>query len=147
MQLWIFVGASFVGGILGAVMQYVLSQRSERQRGVEARRTEAYVNLIKAVATMATAGAEGAPPVREIRALYAESRARIAVYGSAAVVGRIVELLQSAGAVESERATRLAMVVRAMREEGLGSAGSLADGVIEDLLFSADALIAPRANA
>jgi hypothetical protein len=144
MPLWIFVVASFLGGILGAVMQHVLSQRSERRRGVEARRTEAYVSLIKAVANLATIGGEEGPPIREIRAQYAESRARIAVYGSAEVVARIVELLRSADAAEPARTALLAKVVRAMRAEGLGKTGLVPDGVIEDLLFSAESLTTPR---
>jgi hypothetical protein len=147
MPLWIFVVASFLGGILGAIMQHVLGQRSERKRGVEARRTEAYVNLIKSVAALTTSAGEGSPPIREIRASFAESRARIALYGSAEVVARIVELLRSPGATEQERSARLALVVSAMRAEGLGSAGSLPDGSLEDLLFTADSLTRPRANA
>jgi hypothetical protein len=140
MQVWIFVGASFVGGILGAVMQYVLSQRSERLRAVEMRRTEAYVNLIKAISALATMGGETGLPLQQLRALYAESRARIAIYGSTDVVARMVELLRLTNATGPERAARLAVVVAAMRAEGLGTEGRLPDGFIEDLLFASDSM-------
>src|SRR4051794_12947281 len=102
MPMWIFVVASFAGAMLGAVMQYLLGQRSERLRGVELRKTEAYVNLIKAVAALETVSGETGLPLQQIRALYAESRARIAIYGSTEVASRMVELLRSTHAMGPE---------------------------------------------
>jgi hypothetical protein len=85
-------------------------------------------------------GGETGAPLQQTLALYAESRFRIALYGSSEVAPRLVDVLRSTNAMGPERAARLALVVGAMRHEGLGTSGRLPEGVIEDLLFSPDSM-------
>jgi hypothetical protein len=136
-QLGLFLFASFVGVVVGAFLQYFFSIRAEQLRQVQTRRTEAYVELVKAVAALAEAR-DDMPQhdLRQLQVQYGEARARVAIYGSARVVAAVGRV--HAMPTGSKTAQALVDVIEAMRADGLGAKESpLPEGDIERLMFPA----------
>ena len=138
MQLGLFLVASFLGVIVGAILQYVLGLRTEEKRNIQLRRTEAYVDLIKALAAMAKPGDEG-DEGRQVRIAYAEARTRVAIYGSTAVIAALATFLRLPESENTDAPARLAEVVKAMRVDGLGRAPSPPDSDLTRVLFASPA--------
>ena len=135
MQLALFAAFSLAGVLVGGVLQYVLTRRAEHHRNIQLRRTEAYVDLIKAATALAQAPREaGGDAVRPYQVLAADARIRIAIYGSARVVTSLVAYLDAAGARRPEAGARLVELVRAMRLDGLGTGPVLPDAELQQLL-------------
>lgn len=135
-----FIVASFVGVVIGAVLQYYFAQRSERLRNTQQRRTEAYVDLIKAISTLSKLGGDGGSDAfKQASALYAEARTRIAIYGSVAVNAKLATFLRAHTEFASPEAlAMLTEVVKAMRTDGLGNGEPLPDADIKRVLFGRD---------
>lgn len=133
----IYIIASIFGVVFGAVLQYWFGQRAETRRNVQIRRTEAYVDLIKAISGLAkTSGNPQSDSARQFAALYSEARARVAIYGSTTVVARLADFLRSG--VEFEAAIvsgALTEVVKAMRADGIGTKEPLAPRDLQQVLF------------
>ena len=135
MQLVLFVGASFLGVVVGAVLQYVLGLRAEQQRNIQLRRTEAYVDLIKSLAAIGKAGDD--EQGRQLQIGYAEARTRVAIYGSTKVVGAFASFLRLSDRQSAEAPARLVEIVTAMRIVELGKGPELPAGDIAQVLFVA----------
>jgi hypothetical protein len=132
-----FLVASFIGVVIGAVLQYFFAQRAEQRRTVQLRRTEAYVDLIKAISLLSKLGGDNpGEATRQAAALLAEARARIAIYGSGPVNARLAEFLLTPGDFGSGAAGEaLVNVVKAMRVDGLGEGHGLPDQDLRTVIF------------
>lgn len=138
-QLALFVASSFVGVIVGAVLQYLLGRRAEQERHVQLRRAEAYVDLVKALASLVRPGSVPDEQRRQLDVFYVEARTRVAIYGSAHVVSALAEFLRLAELQSPEAAAQLAEIVKAMRIDGLGKGPALTDRDISQVLFTTSA--------
>ncbi len=69
--------------VVGASLQYVLSKSGERRKQLEALRSQAYVDYLRAVAQAKYAGADQSKR-SEILAAAADAKARLCVYGERA---------------------------------------------------------------
>lgn len=136
MQLWLFIVSSFIGVIVGAYLQYLLGRRAEHERNIHARRTEAYVDLIKALAAISRPASVTDEQSRQARILYAEARTRVVIYGSAKVVSAVAAFLRLSDFESEQGAAALANIVKAMRVDGLGDGPMLPDSEIARVLFA-----------
>jgi hypothetical protein len=132
----LFIVASLVGVVLGAALQYSFSQRAERKRNLDLRRTDAYVDLIRSVAALLSVDDKvPGDELRQVQNRYAEARARIVIYGSPRVVSSLGAFLRMpASAQPGDLKVALAEVVKAMRLDGIGSREALDDQDIQQIL-------------
>lgn len=139
--VYILLAVSGIAGVvIGSVLQYRFALRAEARRTAQSHRTEAYADLIKAIAGLTKNAADPAgEAARPFGALYAEARARVIIYGSPSVVTRLAAFSRSGVEFQSPAAGEaLASVVKAMRADGLGTREPIADRDIRQVLFGRD---------
>ncbi|HUB58958.1 MAG TPA: hypothetical protein VL975_00730 [Candidatus Micrarchaeia archaeon] len=122
-----------------------LTRRSETRRHLESLRTAAYVDFIRAVAGLAVLQrhpvTEEAEFLRgnELTALVADSKARIALYGSDSVVSSLAEFLRAGVVLDTPaRARQFTSVCQRMRNDTKPRPGEITEHDAHFLLFGFD---------
>ncbi len=123
-----------------------LGRRSETIRQLQALRTAAYVDFIRAVAGLAILQRDTLLDkdhfleTREMTLRLADAKSRIAIYGSQSVVSSMASFLRAGFVLNSpERLKEFTAVCRKIREDGKPSPGQVADRDVHFLLFDSDA--------
>jgi hypothetical protein len=122
-----------------------LTRRSETIKQLQSVRTAAYVDFIRGVAGLGVIQHE---PIQskehlikgwELKLLVADSKARIAIYGSESVVGSLAEFLRGGPALDSpQRAKEFTDICKKMRGDSRPKLGEVSDRDIHFLLFDFD---------
>lgn len=114
-------GLSLVGVVLGAGLQFLGSRSAERVSRGEGLRAAAYSEYLRAVAASGHARSDG--DLSDARRDAADAKARIAVYGSATVVGALARFEQTGAALATQESQKtFVTLVSQMRPEGEGVA-------------------------
>jgi hypothetical protein len=154
---------TFVSAAIAAIVSVsvvFLSRRSETKKHLETLRTIAYVDFVRAVASSAVLqkGRHGGPPAseedflkgNELGMLFADAKARIALYGSKSVVTALAKFLRAGPVLDSpERAKEFIAICQKMRNDTRPWPGKVTDHDAHFLLFSSDLenpLIGPNAG-
>ncbi len=77
--------------LVGAGLQYIFSRLMERRKQLSSLRSQAYVDFLKGCAQVGVLSEAGQERRRECLATIIDAKARIAVYGSFAVLGALAE--------------------------------------------------------
>lgn len=101
MNAWAIAVLPLVGAIVGAVLQFWLSRATERQKQADSLRTAAYVDYLRAVA--ASAHLRSDEDLRDALRDGADAKARIAVYGTLAVIRALAEFELCGATIEDAR--------------------------------------------
>jgi hypothetical protein len=123
-----------------------LTRRSETKKHIESLTTASYVDFIRGVAGLAVLqkGRRGRPPDteedflkgNELIMLVADAKARIALYGSKAVVSSLAQFLRAAVVLDSpERAKEFTAICQKMRNDSRPRPGKASDHDVHFLLF------------
>lgn len=116
MSAWTAV-LPLIGVAVGALLQHWLSRSAEARKQLELLRSHAHVDYLRAVAKAAHAGSPEAQ--RAAVADAADAKARIAVFGTAAVVQALARLEEAGPALDNPRSSeRFLVLVGAMRHSG-----------------------------
>lgn len=132
---------ALIGAIVGIWVVF-LGRRSEIIRQLQALRTAAYVDFIRAVAGLANLQKttvqekEHFTKGLELTMLLADAKARIAIYGSQPVVSSMASFLRAGSVLDSpERAKEFTAVCQKMRDDGRRKPGKVTDHDMHFLLF------------
>jgi hypothetical protein len=103
------------GVVIGATMQYWLSRSAESRKQLQLLQSQCYVDYLRAVTKAAHANSQG--DARLANAEAADAKARLAVYGTPAVIAALARF-EETGAVLDNPQTKAAFValVAAMRQ-------------------------------
>lgn len=96
MSGWASAVLPLVGVVLGAALQFTLSRAADREKHAEGLRSQAYADYLRAVA--ASGHLRSDEDLRDAHRDAADAKARIAVYGSAAVISALARF-EETGAV------------------------------------------------
>jgi hypothetical protein len=111
-----FAFLPLAGGFLGALFQSWLSRKAETEKRIELLRSEAYADFLKAVAAAGHLRSDD-EHVAARRGL-ADAKARIAVYGSAAIIKALAKFDQGGAVLDNQdSASRFVALVSAMRPD------------------------------
>jgi hypothetical protein len=80
---------SLFGVMVGASLQYLYSRSAENTKHRTTLRTEAYIDYLEAVSLLGRASPSTSDKINEARALAANAKARICIYGSDAVIRQL----------------------------------------------------------
>jgi hypothetical protein len=134
---------TFVAAALGAIFGAFLTRWTDRYKHLQELRTTAYVDFIRGVSTLAVVQRDtvrNEQTFLEARAAtitVADAKARIAIYGSKAVVRALSQFLDGGAVLDTEeRLRKFAEICVLMRNEGntLLQRGAFED--VHKLLFS-----------
>jgi hypothetical protein len=129
-----------VGVAVGALLQHWLSRSAETRKQLALLRSQAHVDYLRAVAKAAHASSQDARRVAVTDA--ADAKARIAVYGSTAVVHALARFEEAGPALDNARSTECFLcLVAAMRK----TAGEVSPRDLELVLIGPQAIAAQRA--
>ncbi|HKX46967.1 MAG TPA: hypothetical protein VJP77_09720 [Planctomycetota bacterium] len=117
MSDWTIAALPLLGAAFGAALQFWFSRAAERERHVETLRAQSYSDYLRAVA--AAGHLRSDEDLRDAHRDAADAKARIAVYGTAAVVKALARF-EETGAILHGEAAHAAFValVSAMRPSG-----------------------------
>ncbi len=87
-----------LGVLLGAALQFWLSRASEEKKRIEALRSQAYADYLRAVALSAHLRSD--EDLRDAHLNAADAKARIAVYGSVPVLRALAEFEETGGCTQ-----------------------------------------------
>ena len=126
-----------VGVLIGATIQYTLTKRAEQTKHLRELQTSAYVDFIRSIAGIATSGKHNdAARQLENTILLADAKARIAIYGDAAVVAAAAQFFRGTSALHTpEEQDAFLKIVAAMRASASGRA-ALPEADLSQLLFN-----------
>ena len=129
-----------VGVLLGASAQYMFSRYTESAKHLQELRTQSYVDFIKSTADIAIAQEKNdAEKEFEATILMADSKARIAIYGSPTVAAAVADFFRKHGALASPEAFKSFIgIVAEMRADSLGGKNVIPNIDIGQLLLSED---------
>jgi hypothetical protein len=96
MSNWAIAILPLVGVLVGATLQFLLSRAANREKHTEDLRSKAYADFLRAVA--AAVHLRSDEDLRDVHRDVADAKARIAIYGSASVVGALARF-EEVGAV------------------------------------------------
>lgn len=115
MSNWAFSLLPLLGVIIGAMLQFLLSKASERNKRIESLRAEAYADYLRAIAASAHSQSDS-DRLAAIRSA-ADAKTRIVVYGTGSVV-RAIAKFERAGATTAnkEGVWALTEIVSVMRD-------------------------------
>lgn len=116
MNDWMMATLPLVGVLLGAALQFWFTRSAERNKAIESLRAQAYVDYLGGVA--ASAYVRSDEDIRDAHRDLANAKTRIAVYGSAEVIGALARFEES-GAIltRGHNVAPFLEVVAAMRSE------------------------------
>lgn len=111
-----------LGIILGAVATYIFGLRAEARRNYQKLRNDAYTDFIKSTALIAIyQRAKDDARETDAMALMADAKARIVVFGGAAVGDAIARFFRTYGALTSPAAmSSFVQIIASMRAENPG---------------------------
>ena len=119
-----------LGVMVGALLQHVLAKSKERNAQFATLRHAAYADFLKTVAAAAI------KPSQDAVALVADAKARMAVYGSNAVIAKMAEFEATGANLANEQSkTAFVEVALKMRSEGHSNSANLNEGALSSLLF------------
>src|SRR2546423_4325963 len=101
MNDWTGAGLPLVGVALGAAPQFWLSRAAERGKHIEALRSEAYSDYLRAVA--AAGHLRSDDDLVAARKAAADAKARIIVYGSSSVIKALARYEESGAVLNNEQ--------------------------------------------
>ncbi len=93
----------WIGIFIGAVLTFTFGRRSDRQKQVEALRSQAYADYLRAVA--ASGHLRSDEDLRDALRDAADAKARLAVYGSAAVIAALARFEETGAKLSSGPST------------------------------------------
>ena len=111
-----------MGIIIGASLQFLFSRSSTVHKQHYLSRNQAYIDYLNCVAKLANIAKFGAPKERkDVLALAADSKTRICIYGSKAVIKSLAVFEKSGARIDSDSsAEKFVNICNEMRKEGLG---------------------------
>jgi len=140
MGTYIAIIGSLLGVIVGAILQSHLVRKNQKDTRLSEWRNTAYTDFINAATLVATAQRHGKRDVvSEHLARLSDAKARICVYGDAAVIGELAEFWRHGATLQTESEilafTRVCLTIR----KSLGVSGKQINSPdISQLLFSVD---------
>jgi hypothetical protein len=139
MEQYLLVILPVVGIIIGAILQFLFSQKTEEWKWQQQLRTQAYIDYFKCVASI-SAKSNGSDSSHEDDTMLLDAKARVAIYGGKEVVNKIANLPRFGKQAKSTRARHklLIDIVQAMRNENRSKKQEVSDEDISYLLFSKD---------
>jgi len=117
------------GVLVGATAQYLFNRATDRHKRFHSERTAAYVDLVEAIAAVSIATQTGdGTSVASGRSAFAAAPARIAIYGSPAVVDELERFVEQGAnlAIEGAQGAFLGALMMMRRETKAGIARSSA---------------------
>lgn len=133
MSNWAVAILPLVGVILGATLQFWLSRTAERGKHIEALRSEAYSDYLRAVAAAAHLKSDD-DLVAALKGA-ADAKARIIVYGSSSVIKALAKFEESGTALVNEQSmANFIALVSEMRP----NKATVQDSDIRFVLFGSD---------
>jgi hypothetical protein len=121
---------SFVGVLIGAVLQFFFSRHLDHQRHQREIRTTAYTDYLKCVSEQANlARQRSSPEGRELGAKTADAKCRICLYGSAASIKAFAAFERLGATMNTdEQCLAFTKMVHIMRSDSVSKeAAELAD--------------------
>lgn len=129
MSNWVIAILPLAGVVLGATLQFWLSRMAESDKHLKVLRDQAYVDYLRAVA--AAAHLRSDEDLRDALLAAADAKARIVVYGSAAVIVALARFEEAGAVLDNDRSVAAFIaVVASMRT----SEATIASREIELLL-------------
>jgi hypothetical protein len=142
-QLLIQTSLTFVAGALGAIFGAFLTRWTDRYKRLQELRTAAYVDFIRGIAALAAVQRDAVRneqsflEERTASITVADAKARIAIYGSKAVVNALSRFLDGGAVLATEeRMHKFAEMCVLMRNEGNTWSQGTAFEDVHKLLFS-----------
>jgi hypothetical protein len=139
---------SFVSAAIAAIVTVsvvFLSRRSETKKHLESLRTTAYVDFVRGIAGLAVLNRRTVDSHEEflkgqdLTILVADAKARIALYGSIAVVSSLANFLRAGLVLDSPQRFRdFTSICQKMRSDTRPRPGVVNDHDVEFLLFGSD---------
>jgi hypothetical protein len=109
-----------LGVTIGATLQYWFSRSTEATKQLQALRNQAYVDYLRAVAQ--SAHSTSPDDLTQARLLAAEAKARIVVYGAAAVVEALARFEETGARLKNSESFKSFLVLaKAMRGDSEGT--------------------------
>ena len=131
---WLNPVLPLLGVVVGAALQFWFSRSSEERRGRQTLRSQAYVDFIKAVSSLAAAQRQAnQAKVDDALVQLTDAKARIVVYGSREVVVALAEFQRQGARLHAEGIVSFITLCQRMRAEQKTAAISAHD--ISTILF------------
>jgi hypothetical protein len=129
-----------LGVLLGAGLQYYFSRETEAKKQLETLRTMAYIDFIRSASELAIYQRIKDPKKEsEAHLLMIDSKTRIAIYGSKAVVNNLATFWRGGPAFDTpEKMKTFTLLIQIIRNECLSKDQVVFDKEISQLLFSMD---------
>ena len=119
-----------LGVVVGAVLQHMFARSKEREGQLALLRHQSYADFLKAVASAARSQAA------DVMTRAADAKARMAVYGSNAVLEKLAVFEESGASLTNDASKRaFIMMTEQMRAENSSNTLRLQDGVLAWVLF------------
>jgi hypothetical protein len=119
-----------LGVAVGAFLQHMLARSKERDSQLTQQRQVSYADFLKGVANAAHR------PTTEVSAQIADARARMAIYGSNAVLERLAAFDELGATLTNDTSRRaFLLMTEQMRTESSFGFSALKDGVLSTILF------------
>lgn len=117
-----------LGVIIGAILQHWFSRTTESRKQLELLRNQAYVDYLRAVAKSAHRNAPDT--LRSALADAADAKARIAVYGTAAVVAALARFEEADPRLDNARSIQCFVALAASMRSSAGEASARDLGLV-----------------
>ena len=127
---------SFVGLVVGAVLQFLFSRHLDNKKHQRDLRAKAYADYLQCVSEQANLGHQrNSTEGRQLNAKIADSKCRISLYGAPAVISAFANF-ERLGAVmnTNEQCSAFTNMVATMRKDALGNS-SVAPADLEAVLL------------
>jgi flagellar motor component MotA len=127
---------ALVGIVIGAILQYIFSRSTESLKQHQTLKAQSYVDFVKSLAGI-TIAQRHHNKGRELEStiLLADSKARVAIYGSKSVIESIANFFSRYGEITSpESITSFIEIIQKMRSETLKKQEMVIDNYISILL-------------
>jgi hypothetical protein len=134
---------ALAGGLVGALLQAALTRNLERSKFIRENRRTTYHDFLSALGKLSMYTA-GTPEHTSAKAIVAESRLRIGLFGSRDTVRLLANLFENSASFNSPLDQhRLYLVVLAMRRDSVGHDDK---GIKVDLMSLMFSSAGPRSN-
>ncbi len=135
--------------VIGLAAGTYLTRRADKLRQLEIMRTSAYADFVRGISGLAVtqrSATEASDDELRFMALTADAKARIAIYGSTAVVVSLAEFMRGGAVIDNlERAEAFSGVCSKMRSDSIAGE-ALASEDMFTLLFGPDKDFDPSAT-
>lgn len=112
-----------IGVIIGALLQFLLSQRNEARKQQNLLKVSAYSDLIKGLSGMATfQKTKDSSKLLEYRMLVADAKSRICVYGDDSVIKKLSHFIRTGGSIDTPESYKVFVdIISEIRKEHIGT--------------------------